>query len=146
MKETYKDLSELIIIIDDHLGKLEKLVHKITSLVLLEDKNSEGISKVLLDYLIERVDRNILLNELYNKGVKLAEIITKNDAQEIFTIFWKQVYNLLSTEAEELELFGNYILDYTGGKNMSDKEKDFINKVFKYIGLFKSRNKKRGID
>ena len=135
-------LNSLLDKANDCLKEIERLeldIHKYIAKEL--NSGTEKVSEEFLKYSIEKIDQALLLHEIYNKGVVVMNKIIVNNLpipQEVRE-FWNQVNVVIRNEIEEQELLGNYILDYSEGKELTDSEKEFMKKTFFFF--FKLKNK-----
>lgn len=135
-------LNSLLDKANDCLKEIERLeldIHKYIAKEL--NSGTEKVSEEFLKYSIEKIDQALLLHEIYNKGVIVMNKIIVNNLpipQEVRE-FWNQVNVVIRNEIEEQELLGNYILDYSEGKELTDSEKEFMKKTFS--GISKLKNK-----
>ena len=121
------------------IERLELMVHEYIARELTSD--TEKVSEEFLKYSIEKIDQALLLHEIYNKGVDVMNKIIVNNLpvpQEVRD-FWSQVNVVIRNEIGEQELLGNYILDYSEGKELTEFEKEFMKKTFS--GIAKLKNK-----
>ena len=121
------------------IERLELMVHEYIAKELTSD--TEKVSEEFLKYSIEKIDQALLLHEIYNKGVDVMNKIIVNNLpvpQEVRD-FWSQVNVVIRNEIGEQELLGNYILDYSEGKELTEFEKEFMKKTFS--GIAKLKNK-----
>jgi len=142
IEKLVSNLNELLEKAKDSLNKIERLELETTEYITDELTNdSNRVSEKFLKYSIEKIDQALLLYEIYNKGVVVVNklIINNGSIPQEIRNFWNTVNIIIKNEIEEQELLGNYMLDYTKGKKLTELEKEFINKTFSGIAKIKSK-------
>ena len=149
MDEVYinllKDLLDLLDRGNNCLKEIEKLELCVSDYVMEELKNlqSEKLSENFIKYSLEKINQALILHEIYNKSINIMNklIINNINIPQEIKEYWSQVNKVIKEEIEEQELLGNYILDYSKGKELSTFEKEFIDKTFKGISKLKNKEK-----
>lgn len=145
MNEKYinlvKDLKELLEAGNNCLKEIEKLELNVSEYVKEELANieSEKLSEKFIKYSIEKINQALILHDVYEKGVNIMNkmIINNFSIPQEIREYWSQVNRVIKDEVEEQELLGNYILDYSKGKELTESEKEFMDKTFKGIAKLK---------
>ena len=137
----FNDLKELLEAGNNCLKEIEKLELNVSEYVKEELANieSEKLSEKFIKYSIEKINQALILHDVYEKGVNIMNKMIINNfpiPQEIRE-YWSQVNGVIRDEVEEQELLGNYILDYSKGKELTESEKEFMDKTFKGIAKLK---------
>ena len=137
----FKDLKELLEAGNNCLKEIEKLELNVSEYVKEELANieSEKLSEKFIKYSIEKINQALILHDVYEKGINIMNKMIVNNfsiPQEIRE-YWSQVNRVIRDEVEEQELLGNYILDYSKGKELTESEKEFMDKTFKGIAKLK---------
>lgn len=138
-----KDLLDLLDKGNKCLKEIERLELCVSDYVMEELRNiqSEKLSENFIKYSLEKINQALILHEIYYKGIDIMNrmIINNINIPQEIREYWSQVNKVIKEEIEEQELLGNYILDYSKGKELSTFEKEFIDKTFK--GISKLKNK-----
>lgn len=149
-KEEYiklsSNLSQLLDKANECLKEIERLELCVSDYVAEElSSNEDRISEKFIKYSIEKINQALSLHKIYNNGIIIINKIIVNNfsiPQEVRD-YWNQVSQVIRNEIEEQEILGNYILDFTKGKDLTESEKEFMNKTFEGIAKLKkikSRN------
>lgn len=141
----YIDLIHLLYESNKPLIEIEKLESNVSKYVKeeLENIKSERISENFIKYSLEKINQALILHEIYYKGIDIMNkmiFYNINIPQEIKE-YWNKISEVIKDEIEEQELLGNYILEYTKGKELTEFEKEFIDKTFKGISKLKNKEK-----
>lgn len=132
----FSSLSELLDRANNCLKEIERLELCVSDYIYEELKSNEDrISEKFIKYSIEKIDQALLLHKIYNSGIIIMNKILVNNfsiPQEIRN-YWSQVAKVIKEEIEEQEILGNYILDFTKGKELTELEKEFMGKTFRYL-------------
>ena len=142
IEKLVNSLNELLEKANDSLKKIEELELEVNKYVKEElTSDSDKISEKFLKYSIKKIDQALLLYDIYNKGITVINklIVSDGNISQEIRDFWNQVNIVIKNEIEEQELLGNYVLDYTKGKKLTEFEKEFIDKTFS--GIAKIKNK-----
>ena len=134
------DLSELLDKANICLKEIERLELLVSEYVAEElSSDNKRISEKFIKYSIEKINQALSLHEIYNDGVKIMNTILVNNfsvPQEVRD-YWNQVFQVINDEIDEQEILGNYILDFTKGKELTEPEKEFMAKTFEGIAKLK---------
>lgn len=137
----FKDLKELLEAGNNCLKEIEKLELNVSEYVKEELANieSEKLSEKFIKYSIEKINQALILHDVYEKGVNIMNkmIVSNFPIPQEIREYWSQVNRVIRDEVEEQELLGNYILDYSKGKELTESEKEFMDKTFKGIAKLK---------
>lgn len=136
----FSDLDKLLDEANICLKEIERLELLVSEYVVEEMKRDEDrISEKFIKYSIEKIDQALLLHEIYNDGVKVMNKILVNNfsIQQEIRDYWNQVSQVITNEIGEQEILGNYILDFTKGKELTESEKEFMAKTFEGIAKLK---------
>ena len=122
------------------LKEIERLELLVSEYVVEEMKRDEDrISEKFIKYSIEKIDQALLLHKIYNDAIKVMNKILVNNfsIQQEIRDYWNQVSQVITNEIGEQEILGNYILDFTKGKELTEPEKEFMAKTFEGIAKLK---------
>lgn len=136
----FSDLDKLLDKANECLKEIERLELLVSEYVVEEMKRDEDrISEKFIKYSIEKIDQALSLHKIYNDGVKVMNKILVNNfsIQQEIRDYWNQVSQVITNEIGEQEILGNYILDFTKGKELTESEKEFMAKTFEGIAKLK---------
>ena len=137
----FKDLKELLEAGNNCLKEIEKLELNVSEYVKEELANIESkkLSEKFIKYSIEKINQALILHDVYEKGINIMNkmIVSNFPIPQEIREYWSQVNRVIRDEVEEQELLGNYILDYSKGKELTKSEKEFMDKTFKGIAKLK---------
>lgn len=122
------------------LKEIERLELLVSEYVVEEMKRDEDrISEKFIKYSIEKIDQALLLHKIYNDAIKVMNkiLVNKFSIQQEIRDYWNQVSQVITNEIGEQEILGNYILDFTKGKELTEPEKEFMAKTFEGIAKLK---------